>query len=742
MKTKRLTAILLILALVFSLVPAFSVLADSEITFWDIRNEDNISTREITVYVDSVPVKVTHYQGHYYNENEENQIVFGIPESLPAPQGLRDDLRINIYVPEGATEDSAVLFILENGSWASNGFPTDTLVDGKEYSTSFEGYYVTTIAERAADFAARAANAIARNMIVVSYGCRSRGQVSAVECESTDEGAVQLGETGVYYKPGTEYVAHTPKTITDTKAAIRFVKYNLELGTIPGNEDRVFIVGHSGGGALATIIGATGNSSDYDEYLVNAAPSTDDVFGVLASAPITDLPMADFGYEFSYGEYREYGAYAPEGEAMLNANGYLSYAKPGEEAMELSAELAQGYAEYVNKMFGLGEEEFKAEIKALLEDSVQHEIDLDPLFRFIGVDGVTPDNDTRGWFELDDAGNIVEGSFNMDTYYKWMINNVNLGADAVHTGNEVKGVIAFMGQGMTGGYSRNENNLWGSTEQQYSIAYEYLWDRVADKAHIGVDRYESWDEFWAAEGEMVAMQMKMTSPMPYLMGSDNMWYLEGLDSSGDDSDVAPNWFTRLGMCDADTSTAVYTALVLGIKENAEGETNCYFGWERDHNMGAHYLDEFFDWMDDVLAKNDPQVCATLQTITVDGQEIEAEVYNINGSNYFKLRDMAALMNGTGSQFSVAYDEAANLVTIVTGEAYIAVGGELAAGADKSASCVLSAQTIVIDGREADAAVYNIGGNNFFKLRDLGTILGFDVSYDEGSNTAAVLSRPR
>ncbi|MGN1001447.1 MAG: hypothetical protein ACI4PC_01630 [Oscillospiraceae bacterium] len=138
------------------------------------------------------------------------------------------------------------------------------------------------------------------------------------------------------------------------------------------------------------------------------------------------------------------------------------------------------------------------------------------------------------------------------------------------------------------------------------------------------------------------------------------------------------------------------------------------------------------------------IVPTLQSLTVDGEAVEgAEIYNINGSNYFKLRDIAILLNGTEAQFSVDYDEATNTMIVNTGKAYTAIGGELASGTDKSASTVKSSQALVIDGKtinmSAAMSAYNIGGNNFFKLRDLGTALGFTVDYDEATNTMVITS---
>lgn len=134
------------------------------------------------------------------------------------------------------------------------------------------------------------------------------------------------------------------------------------------------------------------------------------------------------------------------------------------------------------------------------------------------------------------------------------------------------------------------------------------------------------------------------------------------------------------------------------------------------------------------------IVPTSQKLTVNGIEQRTEIYNINGANYFKLRDMAALMNGTGSQFSVDYDGTRNTVVIKTGEEYSLIGGELAVGKDRSASAVKSSQNVEINGAKVNMNAYNIGGSNFFKLRDLGTALGFNVDYDGSTGTMLVTSK--
>ena len=134
----------------------------------------------------------------------------------------------------------------------------------------------------------------------------------------------------------------------------------------------------------------------------------------------------------------------------------------------------------------------------------------------------------------------------------------------------------------------------------------------------------------------------------------------------------------------------------------------------------------------------PSVVLSPQNLTVNGVRKNVEKYNIDGYNYFKLRDIAYLLNGTPAQFSVEWDAEANAARIVSGEPYTANGSELVIGADRSATAVRSPQTIVINGEvRSDLAAFNLAGNNFFKLRDLGEALGFQVDYDAETNTAVV-----
>jgi hypothetical protein len=122
---------------------------------------------------------------------------------------------------------------------------------------------------------------------------------------------------------------------------------------------------------------------------------------------------------------------------------------------------------------------------------------------------------------------------------------------------------------------------------------------------------------------------------------------------------------------------------------------------------------------------------TSASFILNGTKVVLEAYNINGNNYVKLRDIAKVLNGGSKQFEVTWDSAKQAVNILSNRAYTPVGGELALSTSSSMKApVLSNSRVYIDGKEAQLTAYLIDGNNYFKLRDIGNALDFDVVYDE------------
>jgi hypothetical protein len=128
---------------------------------------------------------------------------------------------------------------------------------------------------------------------------------------------------------------------------------------------------------------------------------------------------------------------------------------------------------------------------------------------------------------------------------------------------------------------------------------------------------------------------------------------------------------------------------------------------------------------------------TASAVRVNGEIVAFDAYNINGNNYFKLRDLAYALSGTEKQFDVGWDGAANAISLASGAAYTAVGGEMAGkgAGEKAASPTASA--ILLDGAAASFAAYNIEDNNYFKLRDIGAAFDFEVDWDAENQEIAI-----
>lgn len=129
---------------------------------------------------------------------------------------------------------------------------------------------------------------------------------------------------------------------------------------------------------------------------------------------------------------------------------------------------------------------------------------------------------------------------------------------------------------------------------------------------------------------------------------------------------------------------------------------------------------------------------TASKVVVNGKEVAFEAYNIEGNNYFKLRDLAKAVNGTKKQFEVGFDAASNAISLKAEAAYTAVGGELeASGATGKQQAVPSSSALLLNGEKLELGAYNINGNNYFKLRDIAKAFNIGVTWDGKLNTVGI-----
>lgn len=127
--------------------------------------------------------------------------------------------------------------------------------------------------------------------------------------------------------------------------------------------------------------------------------------------------------------------------------------------------------------------------------------------------------------------------------------------------------------------------------------------------------------------------------------------------------------------------------------------------------------------------------STGQTIEIDGRAVDPTGYQIDGNNYFMLRDLGKLMD-----FAVRFDSAAQSVWIDTTRPYALTAGETQTVRNDALAqryAEPSNQPIYVNGARTELTAYTIGSNNFVRLRDLGQALGFGVRYDDATRTIQI-----
>ena len=123
------------------------------------------------------------------------------------------------------------------------------------------------------------------------------------------------------------------------------------------------------------------------------------------------------------------------------------------------------------------------------------------------------------------------------------------------------------------------------------------------------------------------------------------------------------------------------------------------------------------------------------SIDIDGKYSQVASYNIGGNNYFRLRDLATILAGTDAEFDVGYDDVERLITIKS-ETPLS-GTPSLIQLDSNDIAVPNDMTVMVNDLYVAPTAYNINGFTYFKLRDLGQILGFGVAWDEASKSMVI-----
>lgn len=128
--------------------------------------------------------------------------------------------------------------------------------------------------------------------------------------------------------------------------------------------------------------------------------------------------------------------------------------------------------------------------------------------------------------------------------------------------------------------------------------------------------------------------------------------------------------------------------------------------------------------------------ATRSKITVDGVSADLEVYIIDDYTYFKLRDIASAVDGTGKQFDPIWNESAGAINLHTGVAYTGTAGT-GGGAGKNTTAITSTAKLTLNGEARKASAFVINDYTYYKLRDIGQLLDFGVTWSEGTGAIGI-----
>jgi len=348
-------------------------------------------------------------------------------------------------------------------------------------------------------------NALARGFIVASAGARGRTS--------------QLGKA--------------PAGIVDLKAAVRYLKFNDKI--MPGDANKIISNGTSAGGAMSTLLGATGNHPDYEPYLkeLGAANESDDIFAVSAYCPIINLENADMAYEWQLNKIHNYSFRGKEG--TLN-----------DMALKVSMDLKNAFPNYLNS---LNLKDSKGKKLVLDSDGNGNFKELVISYLIASAQKSLNSGEDLSKFSFLKIQNGKVSSLDFDGYMIYL--------------ERMKTPPAFDALDN----KSFENNLFGNASIDNRHFTDYSLKNSIESNPLKADQ----------------LQVKMMNPMNYI----------GTKSAN----TSKYWRVRHGAKDRDTGFAVPIILATTL-QNKGFNIDFALPWSKPHS-GDYDLKELFDWVDKI-----------------------------------------------------------------------------------------------------------------------------------------------
>lgn len=143
----------------------------------------------------------------------------------------------------------------------------------------------------------------------------------------------------------------------------------------------------------------------------------------------------------------------------------------------------------------------------------------------------------------------------------------------------------------------------------------------------------------------------------------------------------------------------------------------------------------------IFASQKQEASFNKNELVLDGRFIELNSFNIKGSNYISLRDVAQSLSGTSNQFDVSWNVGLNAIELIDEKAYTRPEDSFQRwyGRGSKYQGALINSKIILGGKEHSISAFNIDDSNYFKLRDLSEIIGFELDWDSGKNQMSILT---
>lgn len=396
------------------------------------------------------------------------------------------------------------------------------------------------------------------------------------------------------------YSGNAPWGVADLKAAVRYRRYN--SAAVPGDAAKVYVFGHSGGGAQSAVAGASGDSELFAPYLaVLGAATTDtsgkalsDAFaGAMCWCPITSLDSANAAYEWNMGQFassdtRAEGtwtrAYSQDLAAAFPTylNGLKLTDSQGKPlTLESSSQgtfLSGSYYDHLVAVIQKSLNDFLAATTFPYTPSSTEMAGMEPR-----------GGDSQGSAESTTYKTVEEYIAFLNSSSQWVTYDASK-KTATITGlqgfvasqkNASKDVGAFDGVGR----AQTENLVMGSgeTKQHFSS----LSREVISKGQSRYSGLSGWIKDYgvaAYEKDLAAKDSVGTDMVTRVAMYDPLYYLTQDSKGRGSSTIAPAWRIRTGITQGDTASTVEVNLALALQQAGAGNVDFATIWGQGHTM--------------------------------------------------------------------------------------------------------------------------------------------------------------